>query len=243
MDKKRERLIIVMPAYNEEENIASVVADWHPIVEAVGNGSCLLVIDDGSRDATSVKLVKLQKEYTCLSVISKENQGHGATVYRGYQEAIDRGADYIFQTDSDGQTIPSEFWDLWEKRRTGGLLIGKRLHRQDGKDRIVVTHVLRLVLRMIFGCRIQDANTPFRLMKACELRRILRYIPKNHSLTNVLVTVLYTKLDYPVTYFPITFRPRQGGKNSVDMKKIVKLGMEAVKDFWKLRKRYHKKVL
>lgn len=238
MANGEERLIIVMPAYNEEENIASVVADWYPIVETIGNGSSLLVIDDGSRDTTSKKLEELQKEYPYLAVISKENQGHGATVFRGYREAISQGADYVFQTDSDGQTVPSEFWGLWKKRKTGGLLIGKRVHRQDGKERVVVTYVLRMVLKLIFGCEIQDANTPFRLMKASELRRILHYIPKNHSLTNVLVTVLYTKMEYPVTYVPITFRPRQGGKNSVDMKKIIKLGVGAVRDFWKLRKKY-----
>ena len=56
----------------------------------------------------------------------KENQGHGATILYGYRCAIAEGADYIFQTDSDGQTLPEEFWKLWEDRKKCGLLIGKQ---------------------------------------------------------------------------------------------------------------------
>ena len=44
-----DKLYIVIPAYNEEDNIVSVINDWYPVVEKIGNGSRLLIIDDGSR--------------------------------------------------------------------------------------------------------------------------------------------------------------------------------------------------
>lgn len=47
-----DKLYIVIPAYNEEDNIVSVINDWYPVVEKIGNGSRLLIIDDGSRDST-----------------------------------------------------------------------------------------------------------------------------------------------------------------------------------------------
>lgn len=230
----RERLIVVIPAYNEEMNIEAVIRHWHPIPEKIGNGSRLLVINDGSKDGTQGKLMELKGKYPCLQIEEKENQGHGAAIYYGYQRALELGADYIFQTDSDGQTMAEEFWQIWEQREEAGLLIGCRGKRQDGWQRILVTKVLRLVIRITFGCWIQDANTPYRLMEREELESVLKQIPEKHFLTNVLMTVFYTKKGLWVKYFPITFRSRQGGKNSINTKRIIKIGMHAFGDFVRL---------
>lgn len=235
--KKKDRLIIVIPAYNEEMNIESVVRQWYPVVEKIGGQSRLFVINDGSTDETQEKLIQLRSVYPCLRAVKKKNQGHGATVLYGYRCALAEGTDYIFQTDSDGQTLPEEFWQMWERRRECGLLIGSRRGRQDGWQRIFVTRVLRLVLWMIFGCWVEDANTPFRLMRAEQLREVIKVIPENYFLSNVLMTVIYTKRELGVRYFPITFRPRQGGKNSINMRKIVKLGCTALRDFIGLREK------
>ena len=51
-----EKLYIVIPAYNEEENIEQVVRDWYPVVEGIGGESRLVVIDDGSKDSTWAKM-------------------------------------------------------------------------------------------------------------------------------------------------------------------------------------------
>ena len=116
-EQNQDRLIIVIPAYNEEENIENVVAQWHPIVEKTGGDSRLFVINDGSTDRTQEELDQLQGKYPQLRTVKKENQGHGATILYGYRCAIAEGADYIFQTDSDGQTLPEEFWKLWSDRK------------------------------------------------------------------------------------------------------------------------------
>ncbi|NCB94359.1 MAG: glycosyltransferase family 2 protein [Clostridia bacterium] len=234
--EQQDQLIIVIPAYNEEMNIESVVKQWHPIVSKVGGASRLFVINDGSKDGTQEKLQNLMEIYPRLRAVHKKNQGHGATVLYGYRCAIEAGADYIFQTDSDGQTMPDEFWPLWEQRSRCGLLIGSRKSRQDGWQRVIVTKVLRLVLRITFGCWVEDANTPFRLMHRDQLGQVLEEIPPNHSLANVLMTVFYTKKGWNVQYFPITFRPRQGGKNSINTKRIIQIGSRAFRDFWKLGK-------
>lgn len=238
---RKENVWLVIPAYNEEANIKTVVEQWYPIVEKIGPDSRMLVINDGSKDRTQKKLLELQKKYPQLLVEEKENGGHGAAVRYGYDVALRAGAEYIFQTDSDGQTLPSEFWQLWMRRSKCGLLIGHRSQRQDGWQRVIVTKVLKLVLRITFGCWVKDANTPFRLMHRDQLEKVLKEIPQGHSLTNVLVSVVYTKRGYGVTYFPITFRPRQGGKNSINMKRIVKIGIHAFEDFSKLGKTLGKK--
>ena len=169
--------MIVIPAYNEEMNIETVVKQWHPVVEKIGKQSKLLVVNDGSKDRTQEKLCELMKIYPQLEAIEKKNEGHGATILYGYRRAIETGAEYIFQTDSDGQTLPEEFWQLWENRETCGLLIGSRKNRQDGWQRIMVTRVLRLVLEVTFGCWEEAANTPYRLMRNEELKEALEAIP------------------------------------------------------------------
>jgi dolichol-phosphate mannosyltransferase len=231
-----ESLYIIIPAYNEEMNIDTVVREWHPIAAKIGGNSKLVVIDDGSKDDTFRILQNLAAELPFLCPMTKANSGHGATVLFGYQYALQNHADYIFQTDSDGQTLPSEFPAFWEKRRDHAAIIGSRSHRQDGFSRVFVTKILKLVLRVIFRVRVTDANTPYRLMKNDTLARYVPRIPANFNLSNVLLTVLMVDAKEDVLFLPITFRPRQGGKNSINFKRIVRIGRQAVKDFRQIRK-------
>ncbi len=226
-----DKLYIVIPAYNEEENISNVINDWYPIVEKIGNGSRLVILDDGGKDNTYQIMKELSKNLDAFEPITKPNGGHGATVLYGYQYALQSGADYVFQTDSDGQTIPEEFWAFWEEREKYDMIIGHRRGRQDGISRVFVTKTLKLVLQICFKVSITDANTPFRLMKASTLKEQLPLIPKDHNLSNVLLSVVYAKKKLAVKYLPVTFRPRQGGVNSINLKKIVKIGKKAITDF------------
>lgn len=226
-----EKLYIIIPAYNEQENIEEVVKDWYPIVEQRNEESRLVIIDDGSKDATYEKLLELAKNRPQLEPLHKENGGHGATILYGYRYALKKGADYIFQTDSDGQTLPSEFEKFWKLRKKYDMVIGNRKTRQDGFSRVFVTKILKLVCLVCFHVNVPDANTPFRLMKAESLKKEMKLIPKDYNLSNVIISVLFLKKGYEVKYLPITFRPRQGGVNSINMKKIIKIGKQAVKDF------------
>jgi len=227
-----DKLYIIIPAYNESENIVNVVNDWYPVIEKYGvEGSRLVVIDDGSKDDTYEILQKLAADRPYMEAVTKPNGGHGATVLYGYHYALDQGADYIFQTDSDGQTLSEEFGPFWEERERYDMVIGHRSHREDGFSRVVVTKTLKQVIRVCFGVSVRDANTPFRLMKAETLKKYIDLIPQDYNLSNVILSVIYAKKGCTVKYIPITFRPRQGGVNSINLKRIFKIGVQAVKDF------------
>lgn len=233
------RLYIVMPAYNEAENIKHTIQQWYPVVEKVqmGAADCKLVIaNDGSKDNTFAIMEKLTAQYPSLIPLNKENSGHGATVLFLYRYAIDHGADYIFQTDSDGQTNPDEFWKMWKHRADYDIQIGNRTSRQDGLVRIFVSNILRLVVLLIFHTWIKDANTPFRLMKADKLNAIMRVIPEDFFLCNVAIAAIAKKWNYKIGWQNITFKPRQGGVNSINMKRIVKIGWKALGEFLCLKK-------
>ena len=232
-----DKLYIVIPAYNESENIETVVDEWHPVAEKYGEDSRLVVIDDGSKDNTLEILDSLKEKYSRLIVLGKPNGGHGSAVIHGYKYALDAGADFVFQTDSDGQTRPEEFGPFWENRKKYQMVIGERSGRQDGASRVFVTKTLKLVLWLVFGAAVKDANTPYRLMRAKPLRRALELFDDRYNLPNIIITVAMTKWRYPVKYIHITFRPRQGGVNSLNMKKIFKIGLKALKDFREIRAR------
>lgn len=237
-----EKLYIVIPAYNEESNIKQVIEDWYPIVEQYnGDGeSRLVIIDDGSKDNTYSIMQEMAKDKPLFTPVTKPNGGHGATVLYGYNYALEAGADFIFQTDSDGQTLPSEFHEFWENRNDYDMVIGWRNKREDGTSRVFVTKTLKFVLKLCFGVTVTDANTPFRLMNAETLGKYIEYVPKDFNLSNVILSVIYAKQECKMKFIPITFRPRQGGKNSINMKKIFGIGKKAVKDFREINKQLKK---
>ena len=221
-------LYIIIPAYNEETNIEGVAKEWHEITVKTGERSRLVIVNDGSKDNTGALLKKLAALLPQLVVLEKENSGHGGTVLYGYRYALENGADYIFQTDSDGQTLPDEFWPFWEAREQYAMILGYRRFRGDGLGRFFVTKILRIMLFLFFHVWIKDANTPFRLLHAGELRSLIDFVPDNYFLVNTLLSVIYRKKRKRIRFITITFRERQGGVNSINIRKIMKIGFSAL---------------
>ena len=235
-----DTLYIVIPAYNEEATILSVINQWYPIVDRIGGDSRLVIVNDGSKDSTLSLVQQATVIRPRLVPLDKENGGHGAAVLFGYQYALEHGADYVFQTDSDGQTLPEEFQAFWEQRQDYDLIIGHRKGRQDGLSRVVVTKTLKAVIAACFGVSVRDANTPYRLMSAQTLRENIQLIPEGFNLSNVILTVVYTKKKMRILYIPITFQPRQGGVNSINLPKICKIGAKALSDFRRINREINK---
>lgn len=234
------KIYFVMPAYNEAENIENTIQQWYPVVKKLadeGEESRLAIANDGSKDNTFAIMQGLKEKYPLFEPLDKPNSGHGATVLYLYRHAIKNGADFIFQTDSDGQTNPDEFWQMWEKRKMFDFQIGYRKGREDGGSRIFVTKTLRLVVWMMFHVWVTDANTPFRLMATDKLQPIMDVIPADYFLCNVAISAIAVKWHYKIGWYTITFRPRQGGVNSINMKRIFKIGWKALSDFMTINKK------
>lgn len=232
-----DSLYIVVPAYNESENIEKLIDGWYNVVEKFGGeNSRLVIIDDGSRDNTYEIARKAAETRPLLTAVTKPNGGHGATVLFGYRYALENGADYVFQTDSDGQTDPAEFEGFWKLRTSYDAVIGSRPDRQDGAARKLVEKVLLVLLRLTFGISVPDSNAPFRLMKSSLLAKYLPKLPEDFNLPNVMLTTYFAYFKENIKFVNITFKPRQGGTNSINIKKIFKIGRKAVGDFRSLKK-------
>ncbi|MBR6147673.1 MAG: glycosyltransferase family 2 protein [Lachnospiraceae bacterium] len=237
------KLYIVIPAYNEERNIVNCIKDWYPVVERYNcdGQSRLFIVDDGSTDDTAKLLSDAMKNRPLLQYHTKKNGGHGAAVLYGYRYAIDQGADFIFQTDSDGQTDPKEFEGFWDKRDDYDAVIGERLKRGDGRGRKFVENVVCILLRIIFGVKTKDANAPFRLMKSDKLKEYIDMLPQNFNIPNIMLTAFYLYFGNRVMFIPISFSPRKEGKTSIDMSKMIKIGIKAIVDFCSLNSKMRQK--
>lgn len=233
---KNEKIYIVMPAYNEEENIEGVIKQWYPVLKFGSDESRLVIADSGSTDNTHSILVNLKNEYPQLEVVTECDKQHGPKVIYLYDYALKNNADWIFQTDSDGQTNPDEFEEFWNMRNQYDAILGNRHIRGDGKSRAFVEKVVCFLLRLYFGVKVPDANAPFRLMKADVVKKYLYNLPKDYNLPNIMMTTYFSYYNEKINFKEITFKPRQGGVNSINIPKIVKIGWKALSDFRKLKR-------
>jgi len=230
-----DQVFIVMPAYNEAVNIEQTICEWHRVVEKTGPHSRLIVFNDGSSDNTFAIMQQIKQKYPQFIPITKLNTGHGATCLYSYNYCIEAGIEYVFQTDSDGQTNPEEFWRFWEKRKDYDFIIGTRNKRKDGLFRIITSRILQFIVYVIFGKNIKDANTPFRLMKITKLKPILNLIPLNYFLANVMISLFVVKRSESYLRIPITFQKRKAGVNSINLRRIIVIGYNAIGDFYTIK--------
>ena len=231
-----DSLYIVMPAYNEEDNIENTVISWYGILNGKDESSRLVIADSGSSDKTHQILEKLQVKYPKLEILEDTDRQHGPKVIALYDYAIKNNIDYVFQTDSDGQTDPAEFERFWKARRQYDGIFGYRNKRGDGKARAFVERVVCVLLWVYFKVKVPDANAPFRLMKTEVVKKYLYRMESDYDLPNIMMTTYFVYYNEKYRFIPISFKPRQGGINSINIPKIVIIGWKALGNFRKLRK-------
>lgn len=224
-------LYVVMPAYNEQDTIKDVVKQWYGVLEGKAENSRLVIADSGSTDKTHEILLQMQKEYPQLEILGDTGKQHGPKLIALYKYAREQGIDYVFQTDSDGQTNPEEFPEFWKLRTQYDAILGHRSVRGDGKSRAFVEKVVCFLLRLYFGVKVPDANAPFRLMKVDVVGKYIDRFRDDYNLPNIMLTTYFAYYKEKLTFREVTFKPRQGGVNSINIPKIVKIGWKALGDF------------
>ncbi len=203
------QFVIVMPAYNEAACIAKVVNAWAEVANR--HFGLLLVVNDGSRDSTGDVLNQLVRETSALRVVHQDNAGHGNAVRNGYEHALKLNPQYVFQTDSDDQFNPNDFEKLWEARHESPFILGYREVRHDPLVRIVISRLNAVLLLVLFGAEIRDANVPFRLIEAKFLGALLALVPRGVFIPNIFLAVLAAKSRAVLLEIPVEHRERKTG--------------------------------
>ncbi|HUT86297.1 MAG TPA: glycosyltransferase family 2 protein [Elusimicrobiales bacterium] len=216
-------LTVVMPSYNEENIIEKVVRSFYDEISAKIDDLEFLVIDSSLDNSLSI-LNALKKDLPKLKVIHTPPLGHGKALLQGYKLAQ---KDYVFQTDSDGQFSPKDFWKLYDIKEKSGFILGYRKKRKDPASRLVLTKVIQFVNLIAFGTKIRDINCPFRLMKRELLQNLLKKIDEDSMAPNILLTLQAKKDGVNVIEVPVTHFERKTGESVSGMRffKLVSLGL------------------
>lgn len=225
-------LVLLIPVYNEEDAIVQVLQEWRAELQrTVGDGKFLiLVVDDGSTDATPSRLAALG--WPELRVHRHANRGHGQSCLVGYAQAALTGAPYVFQIDSDGQCDPAGFAGVWARRGRAAAIYGRRTSRDDGWARRLISRVLRLSLKVARGTRLNDTNVPFRLYRAPMAAAAAAWIPADFNLANIAMALLLEPEGFEEV--PIHFRDRIGGHPTVRLWGFVPKAVRLHRDLLRL---------
>ena len=222
-----------MPVYNEEKCIELVVDEWVQKLESLNIKYNFCIINDGSTDNTIQKINNLQSKNQRIQIIDKHNTGHGQSCIEGYKFAIENGADWIFQIDSDGQCDVNHFeFFLNLPLDYSFSIFGNRTSRDDGTKRMIISKFVTMFVLFATGIYVKDSNVPYRMMSAKELNKIITKVPNDFYLANILVSVLLKK-ESKIKWIPIHFKNRIAGTPSVKAFSFVKHGMKLFKQLRK----------
>jgi len=209
----RNTLALVMPVYNEEACIVSVMEAWHAELTRLEIDFRMIVLNDGSRDGTAARLTRFAGRER-IRVINKENSGHGPTILQGYRLAVEQ-AEWVFQVDSDDEMGAASFEKLWAERERYAALFGCRSSRQQGAGRRLISAVSRCAVHLLFGKGVVDVNTPYRLMRSSILKDIVALIPDDTFAPNILISGILVALRQPVLNIPVPHQGRKTGQVSI----------------------------
>lgn len=206
-------LTVVMPVYNEAECIEGVVRSWLDVLNSLGLSFSLLLINDGSRDATAQRLDALRAE-PGVRVIHKPNEGHGPTILQGYRLAC-ADSEWVFQVDSDDELRAVLFPALWEKRKDHDAVLGVRQGREQSLGRRLLSGGSRWLVRILCGAGIPDVNVPFRLMRCACLATFLDRIPPAMFAPNVAISGILLQRGFRIATVAVPNQDRQTGQSTL----------------------------
>lgn len=206
-------LMVVMPVYNEADCIADVVRSWRDQLSAMKLDFALLILNDGSTDATKQALEAFKGDAR-VRIINKANAGHGPTILQGYQLAV-AAADWVFQCDSDNEMRPEHFPKFWAKRERYDALFGVRVGREQNLARQILSGGSRVVVKLLFGRGVRDVNVPYRLMRAQVLKPIVSAIPADTFAPNVLISGALVRAKKRIWNAPVPHQNRATGTASI----------------------------
>ncbi|GII22258.1 glycosyltransferase family 2 protein [Planosporangium mesophilum] len=207
-----KRVLIVIPAYNEGESIAKVIAEVHAELP----GYDVLVVDDGSTDDTAAVARAAGAKVTVLPY----NLGVGGARRLGYLYALRNNYDVAVQLDADGQHDPRNVPLLIDALETSDLVIGARFAGEGEYHargpRWWAMRLLSFVLSKMAGTRLTDTTSGFRVCSRPLIEGYARWLPVEYLGDTVDTAVWAIRHGYTVRQVPVAMRARMAGTPSAN---------------------------
>jgi len=167
-----KKVSIILPVYNEAKIIRQILMSYYneicrkfspEIIE-------LIVAEDGSTDGTKEILFSLHKIIPFKLISRNERKGYAKAVSDALKNCK---GEWIFFSDSDGQYNPSDFWKLWIQRDRCDMVIGRKVRRRENIYRIVLSKGFHILINVLFGLKLHDADCGFRLIRKEVVQAII----------------------------------------------------------------------
>ena len=230
-----DRTLIVVPTYNERENVPRLVAE----LLAVAPGADVCLLDDDSPDGTAAYAAELFEGEPRFSVLSRKGRarGYGRSLVDGYRRALEGGYARLVQLDADFSHDPARVPALVEASGRADVVIGSRYCEGGGVEnwplhRRALSRFANAYVGRITGLRVRDTTSGFR----CYTRRALASLLEGRIAGEgyaFLVEAVYRahREGLTVAEVPITFTDRREGQSKMSRKVI----LESVLMPWRLR--------
>ena len=230
-----ERAIVIVPTYNERENITRIV----PRILAQDPRLEVLIVDDNSPDGTGALADGLAEVDTRVHVLHRAGKaGLGKAYLAGFKWALAGPYNYVFEMDADFSHDPAHLSEFLAAIQTSDLVLGSRY--RDGKVTVVNWPIMRLLLsyganiyaRVVTGLKLWDGTGGFK----CFRREVLEAIPLDDVVSNgyafqIEMSFRAWRKKFRISEIPIVFHDRTEGQSKMS-KQIVR---EAIWMVWRLR--------
>ena len=211
------KTMVMIPTYNERDNIKNLIND----ILSLNSDISIVVVDDNSPDGTSQLVESSFGNNPRVDLICRMNdKGRGTAGIVGFQHALNKGADYIIEMDSDYSHHPKYIPALLKEIQDCDMVIGSR-NIQDGKEvgrsifRKFITWFANLYIRIIMGINIKDCTSGYR----CFRRQVLESIGLGKMVStgpSIVEEILYAchLKKYIIKEIPIIFEDRTHGNST-----------------------------
>ena len=212
--------IVIIPTYKEKENIEAMVTTIFSLPAKFD----ILIIDDNSPDGTADIIKRLQSLYPNLHLIERPGKmGLGTAYLAGFEWALEKGFDYIFEMDADFSHDPKDLLKLFKACDEDGadLAIGSRYISGVNVvnwplSRVLMSYFASIYVRIITGMRIKDTTAGFKCYKKEVLQKIRDYHIRSKGY-GFQIEMKFTawKLGYKIVEVPIIFTDRKLGTSKM----------------------------
>ena len=216
-----EKKLVIIPTYNEIENIAKIVQ----AVFALDGDYHILVIDDGSPDGTGAAVKSLQQRWPDrLHLVERSGKlGLGTAYVTGFKWALERDYDFVFEMDADFSHNPEDLPRLLAACTEGGADMSVGSRYCDGINvvnwpmgRILMSYCASIYVRTVLGFRIYDSTAGF----VCYSRKVLETIDLDQVRMKgygFQIELKYTahKLGFRIAEVPVIFVNRKEGTSKM----------------------------
>jgi glycosyltransferase involved in cell wall biosynthesis len=223
---------VIFPAFNEEGNIRCTVETALKVLPKIATRWEVIVVDDGSSDATALICDDLKARYPEVEVICHgQNRGYGAALKSGIMSAK---YDLIFFSDSDGQFDLRDLQQLISWSEDYDIVAGYRAKRQDPFHRRINALGWNVIVRLVLGIKIRDVDCAFKLFRRSVFDHVqIRCVG---AMVNTEILAQATRLGMRIHQVKVNHLPRRYGKQSgANVQVIVKAFRELCRLWRKLR--------